>query len=57
MNEPLKISDNTPWSIEREMLMEELNKQALSINTFFKSVIASVDNSGLYPQLYIGAKQ
>ena len=57
MSELLKISDNTSWSIEREMLMEELNKQALSINAFFKSVIASVDNSGLYPQLYIGAKQ
>ena len=52
----LKISDSTPWSIEREMLMEELNKQALSINTFFKSVTASIDNSGLYPQLCIGAK-
>lgn len=57
MNEMLKISNNTLWSAEREMLMEELNKQALSINTFFKSVSASVDNSGLYPQLRIGTKE
>lgn len=57
MSEMLKISNNTLWSAEREMLMEELNKQALSINTFFKSVSASVDNSGLYPQLRIGAKE
>lgn len=57
MSELLKVSDNTPWSIEREMLMEELNKQAMAINAFFKSVTASIDNSGLYPQLYIGAKQ
>ena len=57
MSELLKISDNTSWSVEREMLIEELNKQAMAINTFFKSVTASIDNSGLYPQLYIGAKQ
>ena len=57
MSELLKISNNMPWSDEREMLMEELNKQAMAINTTFKSVKASIDNSGLYPQLYIGAKQ
>ena len=57
MSELLKISNNMPWSVEREMLMEELNKQAMAINATFKSVIASVDNSGLYPQLRIGAKQ
>jgi len=56
MSELLKISDSTPWSTEREMLMEELEKYVASINTFFKSVSASVDNSGLYPQLRIGAK-
>ena len=52
----LKISDNMLWSDEREILLEELNKQRIAINTIFKSVIASIDNSGLYPQLYIGAK-
>ena len=57
MSELLKILDNTPWNIERDILMEELNKQAMAINAFFKSVTASIDNSGLYPQLYIGAKQ
>ena len=44
------------WSDEREMLLEELNKQAMAINTTFRYVSASIDNSGLYPQLYIGAK-
>lgn len=53
----LKISNNMLWSDEREMLLEELNKQAMAINATFKSVSASIDNSGLYPQLYIGAKQ
>lgn len=57
MGDILKVSKNTPWSTEREMLLEELEKYATDINTFFKSVSASTDNSGLYPQLRIGAKE
>lgn len=56
MSKLLKISGTMLWSDEREMLLEELNKQAMAINTTFRYVSASIDNSGLYPQLYIGAK-